>query len=117
MPGSLWGGREWEKYLATSWEKNMEKSWFSAVLDLIKKHPNVYTDVSYTLHNFSLHPLLKVILQDEKIRSRVLYGSDFYMVELDMPERAFSINIRAYLSENDYQQIAETNPSGFLSHS
>lgn len=64
----------------------------------------------------SSHPLLKVILQDEKVRPKILYGSDFYMVELDIPERAFSINLRAYLDEKDYQQIAEINPEAFLEH-
>lgn len=110
------GASEWEKYLATSWDKSMEKCWFSVILDLIKKYSYVYTDVSYTMHDISLYPLLRIILQDQKIRSRVLYGSDFYMAELIISERSFSINLRAYLSEIDYQQITEINPNMFLKH-
>jgi predicted TIM-barrel fold metal-dependent hydrolase len=108
------GASEWEKYLATSWDKSMEKYWFSVILDLIKKYPNVYADVSHTMHDMSLYPLLRIILQDQKIRSRVLFGSDFYMLELTTPERSFSVNLRAYLGEEDYQQIAEINPRIFL---
>ncbi len=110
------GGSEWSKYLATSWDKNMEEGWFSVILDLIKNHANVYADISATIHDTGLHPLLKVILQDQAVRPKVLYGSDFYMVELSLPERAFSINLRAYLSDEDYRQIAETNPQVFLKH-
>ena len=110
------GEGEWNKYLATSWDKSMEKCWFSVILDLMKDHANVYADISGTIHDTGLHPLLKVILQDQAIRPKVLYGSDFYMMELSLPERAFSINLRAYLSEEDYKQIAETNPQVFLKH-
>jgi len=110
------GANEWGKYLATSWDKSMKKSWFSVILDLIRNHTNVCADISSTLHDIGLHPLLKVILQDQAIRSKLLYGSDFYMVELSLPERAFSINLRAYLSDEDYRQIAETNPQVFLKH-
>ncbi len=110
------GGSEWSKYLATSWDKSMEECWFSVILDLIRDYANVYADISGTSYNTDLHPLLKVILQDQTIRSKVLYGSDFYMMELTLPERAFSINLRAYLSEKDYKQIAETNPQVFLKH-
>jgi len=108
------GASEWEKFLGTSWDKSMEKCWFSAILDLIKKYPNVYADVSHTMHDRSLYPLLRIILQDQKIRSRVLYGSDFYMLELTTSERSFSVNLRASLGEEDYQQIAEINPQMFL---
>jgi len=107
-------GNEWKKYLRTPWDKGMEECWFSVILDLIKDNSNVYADISYTMQDVNLHPLLKVILQDRKIRSRVLFGSDFYMLELTTPERSFSVNLRAYLGEKDYQQIAEINPQIFL---
>jgi hypothetical protein len=38
------------------------------------------------------------------------------MAELTISERSFSINLRAYLSELDYQQITEINPKMFLKH-
>jgi len=110
------GPIEWDKYLNTSWDKNMEISWFSVIIDLIKNNPNVYADISYTMHDVDLHPLLKVILQDQQVRTKVLYGSDFYMLEMFKSERSFSINLRAYLCEKDYQQISEINAKIFLSH-
>ena len=116
MSSPFGGGSEWEKYLRTPWDESMEKCWFSVILDLIKVYSNVYADISYTMHNVNLYPLLKAILKDEIVRSKVLFGSDFYMTELDTPERSFSVNLRAYLGEEDYQQIAEKNPQVFLKH-
>lgn len=109
------GGREWKSYLSTPWEKGNEDCWFSIILDLIKKHLNVYADISYVLSDIKLFPLLKVILQDPNTRPKILYGSDFYMVELDRSERSFSINVRANLGEEDYSQVAITNPDRFFS--
>lgn len=108
------GESEWKKYLLTPWDESMDQSWFSSISEIIKIHPNVYADISYTMHSPELYSLLKVVLQDQKLRSRILFGSDFYMVELDISERSFSINLRAYLGEDDYQQIADKNPQEFL---
>jgi predicted TIM-barrel fold metal-dependent hydrolase len=90
-------------------------SWFSIVCDLIKKYDNVYADISYTLADKSLIPLLKVALSDEKIRRRVLFGTDFYVVAKETTEREFSIELRAALGEELFHQIAYTNPKKYLS--
>lgn len=109
------GEAEWKKHLATSWDPEKQKqSWFSIIVELIKKYDNVYTDISYTMQDVALIPLLKVILQEKPVREKVLYGTDFYMVELDRSEKEFSINLRAHLGEPDFQQIAVTNPQKFL---
>lgn len=61
-------------------------------------YPNVYADISYTLNDTSLLPLLKMILEaDTRVRERVLFGTDFQMVSKSICEREFAINIRSYL--------------------
>jgi hypothetical protein len=55
------------------------------------------------------------LLQDVGVREKTLFGSDFYMVQQDVSERAFSLNIRAALGEADFKLIAEDNPKRFLS--
>lgn len=110
----LGGGPEVHDYLVTPWNPKMEQSWFSAIINLIKASNNIYSDVSYTMYENELLPLLSVILTDPKVRTRILYGSDFYMVELDKSERAFAINLRSAIGENNFWQIAETNPEEFL---
>jgi len=113
------GDREWDKYLETSWDASMgeeHKSWLSIIIDLILKHDNVYTDISSTLFDSEKYiDLLIVLLQNEKIRERVLFGSDYYMMErVKSKEREMAIKIRSKLGSDLFRQIAEINPKRYL---
>lgn len=119
------GGEEWDKYLENHWppaevkrrldgkETSMSISWFTTIIEMMETHGNLYADIAYTAHEERFLPLIKVLL-NTKLREKILYGSDCYMVQLDKSERAFSINVRGYLGEKDYRQMAETNPRIFL---
>lgn len=107
------GYDEWQKYLGNNFVEE-KQTWFDKICGLIKDFQNVYTDISYTMFNADLFNLLKLTLQDEIIKQKILYGSDFYMVEQETTERLFLTNIRAYIGESDFKQIAEINPTGFL---
>jgi predicted TIM-barrel fold metal-dependent hydrolase len=137
-----WGsGEEWHNFFENAWvETHFRKmtaeypslelenwqtgenkvynfSWFTIICDLMRRYPNVYADISYTLQDASLLPLLKMILEaDDKIRTRVLFGTDFYMVSKDISEREFVINARAYLGIELFNQIAITNAESFLNN-
>lgn len=92
-------------------------SWFSVICQLItnKNYSKVYADISYTLSDPRMFPLLKLILEsNEIIRNRVLFGTDFYVVAKAGAERELSINLRSYLGEELFQKIAVTNPKEFL---
>ena len=111
------GYDEWEKYLSnTLVDTDGEVNWFTKVCDLVRSNPNVYTDISYTLACKDLIPLLKTVLQDPQFKKKVLFGSDFYLTELEESEREFGINLRAALGQNDFKRIAEENPKAFLFH-
>ena len=90
------------------------QTWYDKVCGLIKDYPNVYTDISYTMFNVDLFNLLKLTLQDEVFKKKILYGSDFYMVEQETTERLFLINVRSYIGEESFKLIAEQNPQIFL---
>lgn len=121
------GGEEWDKYLENRWpavevqrkldgkEARVPLSWFTTILEMMDSHDNLYADIAYTAHKEHFLPLVKVLTNTPNLREKILYGSDCYMVLLDKSERAFSINLRGYLGEDDYRQIAETNPRVFLS--
>jgi hypothetical protein len=83
---------------------------------MIREYDNLWTDISYTLFaDDDFVYLLKVLLQERRIRSRVLFGSDFYVVQnARLEERSRSVRIRAILGEELYREIAEENPSSFL---
>ncbi|MCK4790899.1 MAG: amidohydrolase [Desulfobacteraceae bacterium] len=117
------GITEWDAYLNDPWEENdKEKAWVSKIIDMIKlddedgkpKYPNLYVDISYTAYNLQTHAYLKVLLADDRLKNRVLFGSDFYIVQVETSERAFGIGLRGYLGEEVFDQIARVNPRKFL---
>ncbi len=108
------GASEWKSWLQDPWTGEIRVSWLSVVSDLIRSHTNVFADVAYTAYDTSLLPVIKVLVNTPKLRDRILYGSDFYMVQRDVTEREFSINLRAFLGERDFHKIAVENPKAFL---
>ncbi|OFY86575.1 MAG: hypothetical protein A3F72_08850 [Bacteroidetes bacterium RIFCSPLOWO2_12_FULL_35_15] len=107
------GFDEWQKYLGNTIDEN-SITWYEKIVALIRKYPNVYTDISYTMFNADLFNLLKLTLEDNTLKGKILYGSDFYMVEQKTSERQFVTNIRAYIGEENFKLIAELNPHSFL---
>jgi len=78
--------------------------------------PNLWTDIAYTVFADDEYVyLLKVLLSDERVLRRVLFGSDFYVVEnAALEERHRSVRIRAVLGEDVFRAIAIENPSVYL---
>ncbi len=113
--GHFGGAVEWKKYMDDPDPAVFENSWYYLIRELIQQYPNVYADISYALADFSLLGLLKITLESPEVRNRVLFGSDFYMSELESTEFRWSIDLRAALGEEKYRLIAETNPRQFLS--
>ncbi|MFI5151136.1 MAG: hypothetical protein ACHQRM_15495 [Bacteroidia bacterium] len=138
-----WGGEdEWHEFISDAWSDieihtndrdpaldlsnwivdpkdstRKNYTWFSIICSLLKDHrfKNVYTDISYTLEDATLLPLLKMILEsNETIRRRVLFGTDFFLVSKSISEREFGINVRSFLGEELFKQIAYTNALEFL---
>lgn len=111
------GTTEWKRYLDGS-RSIAKPTWLEKISDMMRsgKYPNLYADVSYTVFNFQENiMLLKVLLSDKHILSKVLFGSDFYMTANERyPERRLSIDLRAALGEDFFWQIANRNPQAFL---
>lgn len=116
------GVKAWEDYFHNpetrrfkDWSK---RNWLSKLRDMIEEgaYPNLYTDISYTIFYFNeFHRPLKIFLQNDTLRSRVLFGSDFYMTEVEeFRESQLSFGLRAELGEEIWRDIAETNPERYL---
>lgn len=113
------GGEEaWDDYLYTPWnpyyENKVNSSWFSTIRDLMHDWPNVYADISYMLGKEEFYGLLKTLLQENKVGRRILYGTDYYLVEQETSERAFAINLRGYVGDELFNQMARVNPKRFF---
>lgn len=117
------GSEEWLKHLKTPRE-DAEDPWVKCIADMIRsgQYPGLYTDISYTIFAprprelyFDYFDYLKVLLADPHLRERVLFGSDYYMVEREsLTEKEVSIVLRSRLGEDLYFQIAHHNPKSYL---
>lgn len=115
--GHFGGIDEWRRHLDESSEQE-QPTWVSKISNMIKsgRYPNLYTDISYTIFNFQENaPLLNILLEDERIAEKVLFGSDFYMIKNEKySEKRLSIDLRSVLGEKKFWRIANENPRVFL---
>lgn len=109
------GNEEWNNYLDISDENfKKERNWYSIIRKMIVKYENVYADISFTVYDDKLYPLLRNLLKTPQVQNRILFGSDFYMLQKDYTERRFGIDVRGYLNDQEFWMIAEENPKTFL---
>ncbi len=113
-----WGGtEEWQDYL---YDPPLDRSvsylsnWFRIIKSLMRKYPHLYTDISYTLGHPDHAALLNVLLNDNTLNDRILFGSDYFLVVGEASERTFSLNIRSELGEEKFRRIASDNPRRFF---
>jgi predicted TIM-barrel fold metal-dependent hydrolase len=119
------GSEEWARHLRGRARGNEEEAWVRTIYEMIASgnYPNLYTDISYTVFTPKVQGLfidlvdyLKVLLSHPLVRKRVLFGSDYYMVEREsISEKEVSLLLRSRLGEDLYRQIAYANPREFLS--
>lgn len=108
---------DWTDYLDEPWKHSDEEkggNWIHRIHRLMREHEGVYTDISYTLVEERIIPLLKVFLHDPLHRSRCLFGTDFYMLERDGSEREVAIRFRYRVGEEIFGALAIENPARFL---
>lgn len=116
------GAGDWSAYLNHPWHADSEgdkakMSWLAKILDLIRdgKHPSLWTDISYTLFPDDEYVyLLRVLLSDERVRSRVLFGSDFLRCGERGARGETPSGSGAVLGEDVFRTIAEVNPTKYL---
>ena len=103
----------WKKYIFKPGDEN---NWMIKVKNLVSsdRYNNFFTDISFTVNKEVYFSLLKILLSDKKIRQKVLFGSDFYMVETLTDERMFGLHLRAFIGETYFKEIAVDNPLKFL---
>ncbi len=107
-----WGSEKaWEEYINNP--GNLD-NWFYIIKDMITKYNNLYTDISFTLNDTEYFSVLKVFLQNEAIRSKVLFGTDYYMVETESTEKKFCFDLRSYIGEDLWHSISYINPKKYF---
>lgn len=69
-----------------SWGKDRFKfkpDWFSKLCEMMRLYPNFYVDTSYFLFDDSLTSQFIEVIQDEEVRIKILFGTDWYMINLE----------------------------------
>jgi predicted TIM-barrel fold metal-dependent hydrolase len=71
------GGSLWEK---DDSEVDPNGNWRAEILGLINNYDNVYTDIScWNLHGCNKNDFKNLLLQDPKLKERIIFGTDWYM--------------------------------------
>jgi predicted TIM-barrel fold metal-dependent hydrolase len=96
-------------------------TWGRTILDLIQTRPNVFTDLAYhtsqmgdpaaEAHYFSK---LAELLADDLLKRRILYGSDTWLLRLDLANTYFRSYFEERMTEAEFRQISEIAPMEFL---
>ncbi|WP_242206631.1 amidohydrolase family protein [Aestuariivivens insulae] len=88
--------------------------WFTIISSMMVNYDNVYTDVSYTTHDLKHLNLLSEILDHSKIRKRVMFGTDFYVVSNHKSEKHYWMDMESNLSARKWNLLSDGNPKEFL---
>lgn len=116
--------------------------WYSIICSMLIKYENIYADLSYIISKPSIYPLLKYTLEKDddfvaehaayeaepsvnkkashytgknKLRSRILFGTDFYVVRNHKSDKNLFVDTKTLLDQESFDLIARENPFNFLS--
>ncbi|MEA3446756.1 MAG: amidohydrolase family protein [Bacteroidota bacterium] len=104
------GDDQWEKLV-----KGKTDNWVVRIIDLMYRYENVYADFAYTLYNHNYASRLKqMILDNQIIADRTLFGSDYFMVVTEGHFRNVLANFRTTMGDKIMHKIAKENAGRYL---
>ena len=74
-------------------DKECTDSWIIQMCELVEKYDNVYIDLSYVLLKDKKNPFGWLLKKYPKLKERLLFGTDWHLVEID-------IGYSKYMSQN-----------------
>lgn len=95
-------------------KKGFKLSWHQDIKKLIQMYPNVYTDISYSLHYEDVRNDFAAYMKDNKLNQRILYGTDFFMTlqEVNTEKELYLKTIDSFGA--DFELIARNNITHYL---
>jgi len=63
------------------------ENWCGQIRKLIRNYEGIYTDISYALSNRDTHEFIFSDLEDRALGDRILFGTDFFLTERELPEK------------------------------
>ncbi len=96
-------------------------NWFNQIKTLMTKYESLYTDISYALHDRSIHTTLLIESDDPSYGGRIMFGTDFFLTERESAEkdtyRLFKESAIAWKGNTQptaWDRIAGSNIESFL---
>lgn len=96
-------------------EKYERHNWLTIIKALIGKYPNIYADISYTLHDKSTYPELKEMLADPSLQNKILFGTDYYVVASVSEEPELISLLHKHFTSPELKLMMYDNPKRYLS--
>ncbi|MDC7247862.1 MAG: amidohydrolase family protein [Sphaerochaetaceae bacterium] len=88
--------------------------WRNQIVVLMKKHKNLYTDLSCHIDRKRLKRIYEEIMSDQDISDRIFYGSDYFLNMLnDIEFSKYYKNFKGVF-KSDFARISRENPERFL---
>ena len=98
-----------------------ENTWGGRILRLMREKPQAYTDLAF--HTDQMHDpedeehyftTLEELLQEEGLEQRILFGTDSWLLRMEMTEELFWKYYRERMPPESFRKIAELGPRAFL---
>jgi predicted TIM-barrel fold metal-dependent hydrolase len=101
-------------------DTNPETNFYLKIKELIQddRFPNIYTDISYTVHHIGRKDVREIMLKDindPTLRDNIMYGSDFYMTTRKKGEDKLLQDFIFYVNREDFDRLAGINCENYLS--
>ncbi|WP_296386013.1 hypothetical protein [Winogradskyella sp.] len=119
-----------------------DTDWYAIITSLLMKYDNMYADLSYIISKPSIYPLLNLTLRKgsdyetqyklyeaesspnkkashlkgrNRLRSHILYGTDFYVVRNHNSDKDLFVETKAAIDEESFDLITRENTFNYLS--
>ncbi len=105
---------EWKDYI--NGDRTISNSIVQS-LQMIKKYPNVYCDISYSLHDENNQEMILQLMKNDDYKSKILFGSDYFLVDLEHGSiETFVKSIRKKFKSNRnlWHMLTVKNPFNYL---
>lgn len=104
------GPDQWKAFL-----KDKPDSWVPRIIDYLYQYENLYVDFAYTMYKDEYTIRLRQIMEDnERLRKRVLFGSDYYMIVREGHYRDLFADFRTKIGDELMHQMSVTNTRNYL---
>lgn len=91
-------------------------NWLAIIRDMLPRYEHLYADISYTMFQSDANiAALKILLEDERICHKVLFGSDYYMSHMEvLSEREHCFRVRHGVGSTVFAKLAQDNVKAYL---